>query len=149
MIKVAADRLCDKPIHISTAISFPKLCEIIQAFGEKAGLPLRITEDSIKIGGGLFVKPEPCLVVYNAEHIADYYGYALVQRQQGNAVFLFLYLTGNSKNYSKQIISENTQGFMGKLLAPNNRKQQMENMYYELVKDAIAEALAEYLKKAQ
>lgn len=141
MIKVSADRLCDQPFRMSNPIPTSDIIKSVTYHAEQFGLRVLAKEDSIKAGGGLLTKAEPCIAIYNADHIRDYYSYVLVQRVQGNFTYLYMYLGGDSKNYKKEVISNNTPGLIGVLSKPSHKKQEAESAYYDLIKDVIAEAV--------
>ncbi len=142
MIKVSAERLCDEPFRMNHPISASDIINSITYYAEQAGLHVLVKEDSIKAGGGLLTKAESCIAIYNADHIRDYYSYILVQRAHANFTYLYVYLGGDSKNYKKELISNNTRGLIGMLSKPSHKKQADESAYYDLIKAIIAEAVS-------
>lgn len=141
MIKVVEDRLCDKPTVMCAEIPADDLQRAILHYADVMGLPVTVKQDTLQVGG-FFGKSYPCVAVYNKNHMSDFYNYAIVQRREGNYVYLYMYLGGNSKNYTKQVMSSGTQSrFLKSISKPNQMSQQEEHAYYDMVRGAIGNAV--------
>ena len=131
MIKVAIEMISDD-----------FLIDRINQYANEAGIPVTVEKGTIKVGGGLFAKPEPCIVVYNSKFRSKYYNYDIVQRQQGNYVFISIYYAGISENYKRKVFSENSKSpLYAALIKPNGAKHEAEHAYYDIVESVINDAI--------
>lgn len=141
MIKVVEERLCDKPTVMRAEIPAEELQRAIVYYSNRMGLSVSVKSETLKVGGFLG-NTYPCIAVYNKNHIYDYYNYAIVQRRQGNYVYLYVYLGGDSKNYKKEVMSSGMSNpLLRSLSKPNQMSHQEEHAYYDMVRGAIGSAV--------
>ncbi|MGI6500016.1 MAG: hypothetical protein ACOX1S_03890 [Anaerostipes sp.] len=146
MIKVPAERMCDgSPLQINGRLDLGVFARNILEVAQRNGINLEIAQDECKVGGGLFTKAEPCVVVYNADHKRDYYSYVFTTSAQGNFNYLLQYAAGESKNWKNQVLTEKSGFVAKKLFGPNKQKQNEEHMYYQAVQNIFSEALSNSL----
>lgn len=146
MIKVFPERLCgDKPLVLPCNLSLDQLQKALDEICEEQALPVLVQRDEVKVGkgvGSLFVQAEPCLVIYHRQHMSDYYSNVLILTQEGKRSYLSQYLGGDSKNYRNQVIGKSQGGLIGGMVARSaTAKIAAEHAYYDMVNDAILEAL--------
>lgn len=141
MIKVVEERLVDKPIVMCAEIPADDLQRAINYYANRMGLSVSVTQDTLKVGGFLG-NSYPCVAVYNKNHMYDYYNYAIVQRREGNYVYLYVYMGGNSKNYEKKVMYSGSSSPLVRMMSkPNKMAQQEEYAYYDMVKGVIGNAI--------
>ncbi len=146
MISVFHERRCDDPMRIARFIPYENLKRAIVEEGKMVGLPITVELDEMKVGKGLAsigAKSQPCVAVYHSQYRKKYYSHVITQAQQGNAVFISMYLGGNSSNYETIVMtSQRNNSFLGSIM--NNRAQAAmddERMFYRVVKEVIFSAV--------
>lgn len=148
MITVPRER-SPEAIRIPEPIDFSVLAKYIASFAEGVGLDVVVQLDTLAIAGGVrnllsMANPDPCVVVYHAKHMRDYYAYALTQQQQGKMVTCYFHMVGFSKNYGRKVDSEMFHGILRQIVMPDQRKHQEEYAYYDYIKQVIADSLSQY-----
>lgn len=146
MISVFPERRCGEPKQIRHFIPYENLKRALIEEGRTAGLPISVELDEMKVGKGLAgigAKVQPCVAVYHSRYRKKYYSYVITQTQQGNAMFLSVYLGGNSSNYETIVMtSQQNTSFLGSIM--NNRAQAAmdeERTYYRIVQQVIHSAV--------
>lgn len=141
MIKVVEERLVDKPTVMCAEIPADDLQRAIVYYANRMGLSVSVKTDTLKVGGFLG-NTYPCIAIYNKNHMYDYYNYDIVQRREGNYVYLYVYFGGNSKNYEKKVMSSGASSPLVRMLSkPNQMAQEEEHAYYRMIRDVIGAAV--------
>lgn len=147
MIKVEPERNYGDPIKIGEYIPYENLCIALIQRAQEAGIAVSVEKDEVKIAkgiGGVMVKAEPCIVIYSSEHRKDYFHRIIIEKMQGNRAFLVMYTGGISKNYGNSAVMEGSTGLISNFIGGKlKQKKQEEEMYYDVLNDVIAEAVAD------
>ena len=148
MIKTEDTRLNDKA-EVPYVIPDEYLMEKIFSLAASHNISVKVEKDKIKVGSGLLVQAEPCIVVYNSAFRNKYYNYNVVQRKIGNKNFVYLYNAGRSDNYTKKQIAEDARKkgtLMQQIIfsGPSAKAQEEEKYYYDQIVKIIGEAVFSY-----
>jgi len=148
MIKTDDNRLNDKA-EVPYVIPDEYLIEKIFNLAASRNISVKVEKDKIKVGSGLLIQAEPCIVVYNNAFRNKYYNYNVVQRKIGNKNFVYLYNAGRSDNYTKKQIAEDARKkgtLMQQIIfsGPSAKAQEEEKYYYDQIVKIIGEAVFSY-----
>lgn len=140
MIKVLDERICGNPAFCGSGFSLDLFAQKISELARMNGINLTIAKDECK-KKGLLGKVYPCITIYNTMHMKDYYGYAFAFDNNENGCYLTQYMIGDSKNWRREV-STQQMGILGKaLLGPKNQKE--EHAFYDVLNDIFQQAFRE------
>lgn len=117
--------------------------EAIQEEADANGISVAFREDQLKVGGLFSKQLEDVLVMYNPEHANDYLKFVIRVQHMGKYAFMHVYNMGGSKNYrnSNMAASGGAMGTitkLGNLIGGANAKLQVEEQYYTILADVLA-----------
>ena len=123
--------------------------EAIEREAEENGIPVAFREDQLKTGGIFNRQVEDVLTMYNPEHEYDYLRFVIRIQHMGKYAFMHVYNMGGSKNYSAVNTANYdgdgiaSKGFakiakLGNMLGGRNAKLQVEEQYYQILADVLA-----------
>lgn len=123
--------------------------EAIQREAEENGIPVAFREAELKTGGIFNRQIEDVLTMYNPEHENDYLRFVIRIQHMGKYAFMHVYNMGGSKNYDAVATANyNGDGIasrgvaklakLGNLLGGRNAKLQVEEQYYQILADVLA-----------
>ena len=114
--------------------------EAIQNQADENGIPVSFREDQLKVGGLFSSEREDILIMFNPDHPADYLRFAIRVHHQGKYAFMQVYNLGGSKNFrnDNKANAGSTLKKIGNLVGGHNQKLQMEENYYTILRDCLA-----------
>ena len=83
------------------SITLEEVRQRLGTHAEKHGLKIALSTEQIKTGGMLNSKTDNCLVMYNPEHVKDYFHFCIRIRQKGSCSYILVEQFGQSKQMDK------------------------------------------------
>ncbi len=124
-------------------VNLMTLSNAIQEEANENGIPVAFREAQLKVGGLFSKQLEDVLLMYNPEHEHDYLKFVIRVQHMGKYAFMHVYNMGGSKNF-RDSNNASVGGAMGtltkigNLIGGTNAKLQMEENYYTILADVLA-----------